>query len=229
MEKILTMNKSQYYRFFLVLLFPLLALGWWSAEANVFFDTHIIQCMEDYSNKQYYCYSFEKSQEHRIIDPNVFLSNKAILVGGFHEKVVLRGIIEVEYQDGVEHERIIGAGEEIINVGRNIVGNSNDGVCTLSPVSDVKGSFVVGEAALTCSNRTFGTFSFLDKKTAEKYMNLFVSAEKEAQKISKQERYEYVVSLLIPLAIFLLSSGTVNLLKKIVLFVRYGLATKTKN
>ncbi len=222
------MNKSQYKRFFFVLFLPLLVLGWWSAENNIFFDDHIVQCMKDSTGRQYECHSWITSPGSWIVEPDLFLWNGAILHGGFHEKVALEGLRVLEDdKNGIQQEVIIRAGGvETITVGGGIHGYRDD-VCTLSPVSDTTGSDTSKMAALRCSEYNYGIFSFLDKKTAEKYQNLFVIAKEEVQKNSTREKYSYVVSILLPLTIFLLGSGVIylliNLSIKIALFVRYGI------
>lgn len=215
------MTKAQYKRLLLLLLLPLLGLGWWIAADEVLFSHHqMISCEE--SEEHFICTSIQTTQNEKFMSEyqngGVFLWNGARLSEGVHARIVTTGVPEMEYRDGALHQKKInGAGiNKIVSINRHIGASYRDGEpCRLSPYA--------GDANhwnLSCLEE--GGFRFVDEKMRKKFQGLNDVVELEKRRLSSTLRNAYFFSLLIPLAIFLLCSGLIFLCVRLASFVRYG-------
>ncbi len=215
------MNKAQYKRLLLIVLLPLLGLGWWIADGEFLFSHHqMISCEE--SVEQFICTSIQTSKNEKSMSEfqngGVVLWNGARLSEGIHARIVTTGTPEMEYRDGAFHQKgINGAGiDKIVSINRHIGADFRDGgPCRLSPHADD-----VNHWNLSCLAE--GNFRFADEKIRKKFLGLNEAVEFEKRKLSSTLRNAYFFSLLIPLAIFLMCSGLVYFLVKLVSFVRHG-------
>lgn len=215
------MTKVQYKRLLLLLLLPLLGLGWWIADGEVLFSHHqMISCEE--LEAHFICTSLQTTQDEKFMSEyqngGVFLWNGARLSEGVHARIMTTGIPEMEYGDGAFHQkRINGAGiDKIVKINRHIGASFRDGgPCRLSRYADDANHW-----NLSCLAE--GDFRFFDEKMRKKFLSLNEAVELEKRRLSSTLRNAYFFSLLIPLVTFLLCSGLIYFFVRLVSFVRYG-------
>jgi hypothetical protein len=179
------MTKAQYKRFFLIVLIPLLGLGWWVADSEILFPHHqMISCEE--SEEQFTCTSMQTTKKEKSLfdyqNGGVFLGwNGARLSQGFHARIVTTtGISEMELKDGVfQQKRIRGAGiDKIVSINRHVGAEfRNGGPCTLGNRADDPNHWY-----LSCLEE--GNFRFFDEKMNEKFLRLKEVAELEKRSLS---------------------------------------------
>ena len=215
------MTKPQYKRLFLLLLLPLLGLGWWIADGEFLLAHHqMISCEE--SAEQFICTSIQTTKNEKSMSEfqngGVLLWNGARLSEGIQARIVTTGIPEMEYRDGAFHQKSIkGVGiNKIVSINRHMGADFRGGIpCKLSPHADDANHW-----NLSCLVE--GNFRFVDEKIKSKFLGLNGAVELEKRKLSSTLRNAYVFSLLVPLAFFLMCSGLIYFLVKLVSFARQG-------
>lgn len=207
------MNKNQIKRLYLVLLLPLLLLGWWMAEEEILFEkNHVVSCVEE--NGAFRCISYRKKLEEKRKDllkyGGVYLYYGARLEDGFDETVadLKTGVVK-----RLEISPAVGAAERWTD--------GEYGPCSLEYSVDANGG-ATDVWSMTCGGHGGSPFRFVDRKVNEKYHTLVDLVKIEKLKFADLPIKVYIGSILFPPVLLLFALGLIYLLTKIALFIRYG-------
>jgi len=222
------MNKAQFKRLALVLVIPLLLLGWWMAEVELFIEHHFItECSpHKYTSP---CFSIIASRTGALGWSNsggVYMHFHARLDSGLNEDIISTAGSVVEIRNGaVVRREALGAGErQNLYIPANLGAGLYSG-CFLEKYAGVES----GRWHLRCGSSFSEEFRFADSSVNERFLNLSKIAAAEISRMMNVSRGRYIFSIFIPVGVFFLLSLLALVAVKIFSFVRYGVQRKQES
>lgn len=210
-------HKRQYIRLTIVLLIPLLALGWWLASEEVLLPRHHVIFCEEFSSR-ITCNSVEVRKDEA---DNLLRSYGAVRLwgarlGGFHHPIVSLGLSEIPPVDR-------GINKTLTLPPRSIKDNPFAS-CEIFPVADT-----ISVWSYSCMGGDWDgdRFYFQDEQTDNKFREAVKLIDEESAKNEKLKTKALSFSLLAPFIIYFLLSLSFFLLIKIFKYVIYGHKKKT--
>lgn len=216
-------NKKQYTRLTIVLVIPLLALGWWLADEEVLLPRHhVIFCEEFDSHITCNSISSTKSETHKLLYQNGAVRLwGAHLAGGFHHPVVTLGHSEIKFVDGktITLPPSDGGIKNILNLPPRSIKNRSFASCEISPFADD-----IKNWGYSCSGNDLipDSFYFQDEQTNNKFQEARKLIGEQRTKDEKTEIIALFASFLAPITFYLLLSAVLFLLMKVVKYVICG-------
>lgn len=133
-------NKKQYIRLTIVLVIPLLVLGWWLADKEILLPRHhVIYCKEFDSHITCNSISVTKREADNWLYRNGAVRLRgARLASGFHHPIVTLGYSEIKFIDGkkVTFPFIGGGIKEILNLPPRPIEDHSFASCEISSFAD---------------------------------------------------------------------------------------------
>lgn len=208
-------NKSQYIRLTIVLLAPLLILGWWLAHKEIILPHHhVIQCEEFDSHISCFSFPTTKNGQTRHNSDSVRLW-QASLVSGFNHPIITLGHTYATYVPGKGLKSLPPVGGGILKTVRLPPAS----FCRISPISGTK-----DEWGYQCAGPEIApeSFKFADEETNIKFKNAINQIENEMEENEGIQIRAYIASVLMPLIFYFLVSMVVFFAIKLVRYVING-------
>lgn len=215
------MNRRQFFRLFLVVLLPLVGLGFWLAEDEVVFSQHKwIECRDE--GARFGCIPLTVTSRGYIDlqgrAGGVFVSG-ARLSNGFDEEVVVYSGFESSYSERDGHRaKPTGIGtKKRFQIERTVGADySGEGHCRIGQIAGNDQLWT-----LNCGRGTM-TFQFDEEPVSAKFAELAKTIRDIQGRSRTIGRYAYAASVLLPMVAFLALSAIAWLLVMAARFVRYG-------
>src|SRR5574343_1174392 len=166
------MTLAQYKRLVVVAILPMLTLGWWLADREIFLERHFLTHCYPYG-ESYSCSTtmttYSYLDEYLFMNGGVLLSPFSRFEDGISADVITPPKRESGYENGERHERNIGGGERkrLVISSQRGAKYSEEGRCNLGSFkrSDTGST----EWSLFCPPTLIETFKFVSTVDAEKY------------------------------------------------------------
>lgn len=216
-------NKKQYIRLTIVLVIPLLTLGWWLADEEVLIPRHhVINCEEFDSHISCYSFSATKDTADNWLHRNGAVRLwGALLEGGFHHPIVTLGHSEIKFVDGktITLPPTDGGIKKFLNLPPSSNANSSFASCEIAPFADD-----IKNWGYSCSGYDFipDSFYFQDEQINHKFQEARKLIGKQRASDESMEIKAVFVSFLTPIISYFLLSASLFILIKIVKYVIYG-------
>ena len=217
------MLKRQYYGLTVVLVIPLLLLGWWLAENEKVLPLHnVIYCQESDSDINCNSISATKSEANQALYQNAAVRlSGARLERGFNHSVVTLGRTELKFVDGemIELPPVGGGVKKNLSLPPRSIQGKIFSYCEINPYSDSEKYW-----GYSCSGSGMASegFYFEDEGTSKKFKNAKNKIEEQIKNNEAMNIYGLFATVLTPIIFYLISSLVIFLLVKIVRYVVYG-------
>lgn len=215
------MKKQQFFRLTLVLILPLLGLGWWFADMQLGEMTYRTEC--SVGGKNFACHSFRSTKLQSYQDS---------MTGGLY--VGMANYVRGAKVDGLHGTKITAAKPQIessktspdvvADLTKTTIGGivnaelrRNEGHCALNRIID---SNFHGQ--LICNFKAATPFTFDNSDDHVMFGELVQKVYEMGEKNVSNQRNQFALLVLAPLLAFFLLSAVIALLSKCIRFVIHG-------
>lgn len=220
-------RRIQYIRLTIVLLIPLLILGWWLAYDEVLFkNNYLVSCQEFNSYITCNSSAIKKNDDMDLLYRNGTIKlHGAKLIHGFEHPVILTELEETKKINGNDFELLPTNPRHVtmLKLPPNFMNRSNLLSCEISEIESKQNNWTY-----LCSGdrNIIGFFKFLENDTNKKFKDSILLIEQQRTENKNRAILTMSISTLLPVLFYALLSTILFCLIKIFRYVIYGFDKK---